>query len=228
MMQTINILLVEDEDRLRELVKKYFIIEGYNVYEAGDGQIALEMWEKNSQHIDVIVLDIMIPKYDGWTVAKRIRENSEVPIILLTARSDESDKILGFEIGVDQYVTKPFSSKELLARVKGIVKKNNKSKVTHELREGDLAVNLKSYQIFYNDKEIELSPKEYDLLLYFMTNKDMALSRDMILNKVWGYDYFGDYRTVDTHVKRLRKKIGDAKKYITTVRGVGYRFEVKE
>lgn len=228
MMQTINILLVEDEDRLRELVKKYFIIEGYNVYEAGDGQIALEMWEKNSQHIDVIVLDIMIPKYDGWTVAKRIRENSEVPIILLTARSDESDKILGFEIGVDQYVTKPFSSKELLARVKGIVKKNNKSKVTHELREGDLTVNLKSYQIFYNDKEIELSPKEYDLLLYFMTNKDMALSRDMILNKVWGYDYFGDYRTVDTHVKRLRKKIGDAKKYITTVRGVGYRFEVKE
>lgn len=221
----INLLLVEDEEKLRKLVKTYLVKEKVNVIEAADGLEAIEIWEENK--IDFVILDIMLPKYDGWALCKKIREVSDVPIIMLTARSEETDKLLGFELGADDYMTKPFSVKELVARVKALLKRSNQA-ITQDIIEiDDLRIDKSYHQAMLRERILELSPKEYDLLLYFIHNKNQALTREMILNGVWGYDYFGGLRTVDTHVKRLRQKLDDYGDMITTIRGTGYRFEVK-
>lgn len=219
-----NILVCEDEERLRKLIIKYLINEGYNTIEASNGKEALDFYF--DQSFDLIILDIMMPEYDGWSVCRTIRNESNIPIIMLTARSEESDRIFGFELGADDYVTKPFSMKELMMRVKALLKRA-KNMTQEETVLGELVINTKAHRIFIKGQEIDLSPKEYDLLLYFSQNKDLAVTRENILDKVWGYDYFGDLRTVDTHVKRLRKKMQNAGVKIETVRGIGYRFEVK-
>jgi DNA-binding response OmpR family regulator len=194
-----NILLVEDEENLRKLIRAYFIKEGANVLEGGDGAEGIRIWEENK--IDLIVLDIMLPKYDGWALCKKIREESSIPIIMLTARSEESDKLFGFELGADDYITKPFSLKELVARVKALLKRSNQTISQDVLEIQDLIVDKKSHQVYLRNNTLELSPKEYDLLIYLINNKNQALTRQMILDGVWGYDYYGDLRTVDTHIK---------------------------
>lgn len=225
-MYTMQILLVEDEARLRVLVAKYLKKEGYQVLEAGDGKEALDLWE--TEKVDAVILDVMLPIYDGWSVCRSIRKKDEdIPIIMLTARGAEEDKIFGFELGVDDYVTKPFSAKELMARVKAVLKRSGKRSINPTIEYYGHKIEPKSYKVYDAAGEsLDLSPKEYDLLLYFIDNKNIALTREKILDGVWGYDYFGDFRTVDTHVKRLRKKMGQFGEHITTVRGVGYRFEV--
>ncbi len=219
-----NILVCEDEERLRKIIVKYLINEGFHVMEAENGKKALDFFFEQS--IDLIILDIMMPEYDGWSVCRSIRQESDVPIIMLTARSEESDRVFGFELGADDYVTKPFSMKELLMRVKALLKRS--SNISQDERViGNIKIDIKAHKVFIGGNEIDLSPKEYDLLIYLSQNKDLALMRENILDKVWGYDYYGDLRTVDTHVKRLRRKIQDSTAKIETVRGVGYRFEVK-
>ncbi len=219
-----TVLLVEDEKNLRKLIVTYLKREMIDVVEAVDGREALELWEENKY--DLVILDVMLPEYDGWTVCKRIRQNSHVPIIMLTARAEESDKLFGFDLGVDDYVTKPFSVKELVARVKALLKRSNRQLLTEIIEVEELKVDKKMHQAFLNDEPIDLTPKEYDLLLVFLHNRNQALTREIILDSVWGYDYYGDLRTVDTHVKRLRKKLRHMGKQIITVRGLGYRFEV--
>lgn len=219
-----TILLVEDEENLRKLIKAYLKKEMVNIVEASDGKEALELWEENKY--DLVILDIMLPEYDGWTICKRIRQDSNVPIIMLTARSEESDKLFGFELGADDYITKPFSVKELVARVKALLKRSNHHLSTELVEVKGLKVDKKGHQVFLGDKPIDLTPKEYDLLLVFLHNQNQALTREIILDNVWGYDYYGDLRTVDTHVKRLRKKLKHMGNQIITVRGLGYRFEV--
>ncbi|SET37900.1 DNA-binding response regulator, OmpR family, contains REC and winged-helix (wHTH) domain [Natronincola peptidivorans] len=221
----INLLLVEDEEKLRKLVKAYLVKEGVHVLEAADGLEAIKIWEENK--IDFAILDIMLPKYDGWTLCKKVREESNIPIIMLTARSEETDKLFGFELGADDYMTKPFSPKELVARVKALLKRSNQAISEDIIEIEELKVDKKSHQVVLKGDILELSPKEYDLLLYFLHNKNQALTREMILNGVWGYDYYGDLRTVDTHVKRLRQKLRDYGEFVKTIRGTGYRFEVK-
>ncbi|WP_026478097.1 response regulator transcription factor [Alkaliphilus transvaalensis] len=221
-----NILLVEDEEKLRKLVSTYLKREMVNVYEAADGEEALRLW--NEKSINMVILDVMLPHYDGWAICKRIRETSNVPILMLTARGEESDKLFGFELGADDYMTKPFSVKELVARVKALLKRSQQQVSTEMVFIDDIKVDKKSHQAFLNNELLQLSPKEYDLLLYFIHNQNKALTRELLLDGVWGYDYYGDLRTVDTHVKRLRQKLKESGKRIVTVRGVGYRFEVKE
>ncbi len=226
-MKNKKILLVEDEKSLRQLIKTYFLKEGAEVIESEDGRIALENFENND--FDLIVLDIMLPEYDGWSVCKRIREKSDIPILMLTARSEENDKLFGFELGADDYMTKPFSLKELIARSKALIKRSKKEiEMKDILIIDNIKIDRLSHKVFIDNTEIDFSPKEYDLLNYFVINKNQALSREMILDGVWGYDYFGDLRTVDTHIKRLRQKLEDHGDKIVTVRGFGYRFEVKE
>ncbi len=219
-----NILLVEDEEKLRKLVSTYLKKEGINVFEAADGEAALAVFSENQIHI--VILDIMLPKYDGWTICKRIREVSNIPILILTARNDESDKLFGFDLGADDYMTKPFSLKELVARVKALLKRSRQQVSDEVIAIENLVIDKKSHKVQLNEQPLALSPKEYDLLLFFIHNKNQALSREVILDGVWGYDYYGDLRTVDTHVKRLRQKIQPMGEYIATVRGFGYRFEV--
>ncbi|NMA04204.1 MAG: response regulator transcription factor [Clostridiales bacterium] len=219
-----TILLVEDEKNLRKLIKTYLEREMINVMEAADGREALELWDTDKY--DLVILDVMLPEYDGWTVCKRIRRDSYVPIIMLTARGEEEDKLFGFDLGVDDYVTKPFSVKELVARVKALLKRSNHQLLTEVIEVGDLKIDKKMHQAFLDGKPIDLTPKEYDLLLVFLHNQNQALTREIILDNVWGYDYYGDLRTVDTHVKRLMKKLKRMGKQIITVRGLGYRFEV--
>lgn len=220
-----NILIAEDETKIRELVAKYLKKEGYHVFEAKNGEVALDLFYENS--IDLAIVDVMMPIYDGWSVCRSIREESEMPIIMLTARSEENDKIFGFEIGIDDYVTKPFSTKELIMRVKALLKRSGHN--TSSIQQiGDMKIDHKAYKIWINEDEIELAPKEYDLINFFIENVGIALTRETLLDKVWGFDYYGDNRTVDTHIKRLRKKITHSKNEVETVRGVGYRFEVKE
>jgi len=221
-----NILIVEDEDKLRRLINTYLKREMANVFEASNGEEALAQFQ--CRDIDLIILDIMLPKYDGWTICKRIRENSMVPILILTARAEESDKLFGFELGADDYMTKPFSPKELVARSKALLRRSKKSISLEVLKFEGLTIDKKSHKVFVADKQIILSPKEYDLLIYFIHNKNQALSREVLLDGVWGYDYYGDLRTVDTHIKRLRQKLEVAGNRIKTVRGLGYRFEVGE
>lgn len=219
-----NILIVEDEYRMRRLISDYLKREGYNIVEAEDGKKALEILE--IEDIDLMILDIMMPKYDGWTVCREIRKTSQIPIIMLTARSEESDELFGFELGADEYITKPFSPKILVARVKALLKRTEKSESKMISLDG-IEIDDVGHKVFVENQEIMMTPKEYELLNYLIKNKGKALNREQILDGVWGYDYFGDFRTVDTHIKRIRIKLKNKSDYIQTVRGIGYRFEVK-
>lgn len=223
-MKTYKVLLIEDEARMRRLISDYLIKEGYTILQAEDGKKGLELF---TSEVDLIILDIMLPKYDGWTVCREIRKKSLVPIIMLTARSEESDELFGFDLGADEYITKPFSPKILVARVKALLKRYENSAGKPKCNSG-IQIDNNAHKVYNENFEIDLTPKEYDLLNYLLSNEGIALSREVILDSVWGYDYYGDYRTVDTHVKRLRVKLKDKGDLISTVRGVGYRFEVKK
>lgn len=216
-----KILVVDDEWKIRKLIKDYLVREGYSVNEAGDGEEGLELFFQTTY--DIVILDIMMPKIDGWSVCRKIREESQVPIIMLTARADESDQLFGFELETDEYMIKPFNPKLLVAKVKALLRRDGKIVDKTYLEFGDLIIDTSKREVKLGDVILELTPKEYDLLYFFIENKGLALSREKILNSVWGWDYFGDSRTVDTHIKRLRKKIGD--NFIQTVRGFGYKFE---
>ena len=222
-----TVLIVEDEAVMRELIGYAFKDIGFKVFEAEDGQEALEVFEENK--IDIIILDVMMPKLDGWSVCRRIREKSDVAIIMLTSRDDDSDQLLGFELGVDEYVTKPVNTQVLLARAKRLLKRVNEHSGAskHSFVKNGIAVNKDAYTICIGDDELEFAPKEYELLVYLMENDGMVLSREKILDTIWGYDYFGDYRVVDTHIKKIRKKLGDKSECIHTVVRVGYKFDSK-
>ena len=220
-----SILIVEDEIRIRFLIRDYFINENFNVYEAEDGEKGIEAFSK--EKIDLIILDIMMPKMDGISFLKKIRSVSSVPVILLTAKSEEDDKLQGYEVGADDYMTKPFSPKVLVAKSKALLKRTRTDIDSSSQDFNGLTINKMSHEVKVNETEISLSPKEYELLLYLISNEGIALSRDTILDNVWGIDYYGDIRTVDTNIKRLREKLLDKANYIVTVRGSGYKFEVK-
>lgn len=223
-MDVLKVLIADDESRMRKLVKDFLNKQGYTVLEAENGEQAVDLYfsEKN---IDLIILDVMMPKMDGWSVCREIRKQSKVPIIMLTAKSDERDELLGFELGVDEYITKPFSPKILVARVEAILRRSNL--LDEEIIEiGGIKIDRQAHQVSIDNQPIELSVKEFELLQYFVLNKGVALSREKILNNVWNYDYFGDARTIDTHVKKLRSKMGDKGDYIKTIWGMGYKFEV--
>lgn len=221
-----QILVVEDEGKLRKLVATYLKREAFQVLEAADGKEGIALFENHS--VDVVILDIMMPGYDGWTVCRRIRESSQVPIILLTARSEENDKLLGFELGADDYVTKPFSVKELMARTKALLKRSGIKPEEAHYHVQCLRVDTARHQVTVKGEAVDLTPKEYQLLIMFLKHTNQAMEREVILDRVWGYDYYGDFRTVDTHVKRLRQKLGEAGGLIRTLRGVGYVLEGKE
>ena len=226
-MDKLKVLVVDDESRMRKLVRDFLVKKGYEVLEAADGEEALDLFYADTK-IALIILDVMMPKMNGWEVCKEIRQTSKVPIIMLTAKCDESDELIGFELGVDEYVTKPFSPKILVARAEAILRRTNvigQEAVTKE--SGGIILDKTAHQVSVDGVEIELSFKEFELLDYFMENKGIALSREKILNGVWGYDYFGDARTVDTHVKKLRSKLGDKGNYIKTVWGMGYKYSVE-
>ena len=222
-MDKLKILVVDDETRMRKLVKDFLVKNNYDVVEAEDGEKAVDIFF-NSNDIALIILDVMMPKMDGWQVCKEIRAYSKVPIIMLTAKSDEKDELMGFEYGVDEYISKPFSPKILVARVEAILRRSNN--LEDVLEAGGIVLDKTAHQVTVDGKPIELSYKEFELLEYFVTNKGVALSREKILNNVWNYDYFGDARTIDTHVKKLRSKMGDKGEYIKTIWGMGYKFEV--
>ena len=222
-MRSMHILVVDDEKLIRDVIKEYLINEGYTVLEASNGIDAIEM-VKIHKNIDLIVMDIMMPKMDGFSAVKEIKNFSSVPIIMLSARGEEYDKLSGFDLGIDDYVTKPFSPKELVARVKAVLKRNGNEDV-EEYKYKDLIINYKSHTVKIENKELELTPKEYDLLTYFTRNENVALSREQLLSKIWGYDFFGDDRTIDTHIKTLRNSLGKYRKFIVTVRAIGYKFE---
>lgn len=222
----IKILVVDDESRMRKLVRDFLVRKDYEVLEAGDGEEALDIFYKE-RDIALIILDVMMPKIDGWEVCREIRETSKVPIIMLTAKGDESDELSGFELGADEYISKPFSPKILVARVEAILRRTGKADEEEPLLEmGGIVINKTAHQVTVDGEVIELSFKEFELLTYFMENAGVALSREKILNHVWNYDYFGDARTIDTHVKKLRSKMGKKGDYIKTVWGMGYKFEV--
>ncbi len=223
-MNKCKILVVDDESRMRKLVKDFLNMKGYEVYEAGDGSEALDVFF-NHQDIALVILDVMMPKLDGWQVCKEIRSYSKVPIIMLTAKSDEKDELLGFQLGVDEYISKPFSPKVLVARVEAILRRTTKLNEEETLEYGGIVLDKAAHVVKIDNHPIELSFKEFELLSYFMENKGIALSREKILNSVWNYDYFGDARTIDTHVKKLRSKMGDKGDMIKTVWGMGYKFE---
>ena len=224
-MEKIKILVVDDESRMRKLVKDFLGREGYQVLEAGDGLEAMETFYAEKD-IALIILDVMMPKMDGWGVCKTIRRYSQVPIIMLTARSEERDELLGFELGVDEYISKPFSPKILVARIEAILRRRN-GVATGEILEADgIRVDKDAHEVTVDGKPVDLSNKEFELLTYFMENKGIALSREKILNNVWNYDYFGDARTIDTHVKKLRSKLGPKGDNIKTIWGMGYKLEV--
>ena len=218
-----TVLIVDDEDRIRLLIKEYCLNENYIVLEANDGIKALKLIKENK--IDVIILDIMMPNMDGLTAYQEIKKFN-IPTIILSARNEEYDKLVGFGLGVDDYVTKPFSPKELIARIKAVTKRFNKIDDTYIYQ--NLKVDFKGHVVYIDNKEIKLTPKEYDLLIYFINNKNIALSREELLSKIWGYDFFGDDRTIDTHIKMLRNNLGKYRDLIQTVRGMGYKFEIKE
>ena len=225
-MDAVKILVVDDEARMRKLVKDFLTVKGYKVLEAEDGEQAVDIFFKEKD-IEMIILDIMMPKMDGWEVCRTIRRYSQVPIVMLTARSEERDELLGFELGVDEYISKPFSPKILVARIEAILRR--KSTLTGEVLEiAGIRMDKDAHEVFVDGETIDLSNKEFELLTYFMENQGMALSREKILNNVWNYDYFGDARTIDTHVKKLRSKLGTKGDLIKTIWGMGYKFEVEE
>lgn len=222
-----KLLIVDDEEKIRKLIAKYAAFEGYEIEEAENGMQAVEMFRAGNY--DLIILDIMMPELDGFSAAREIRKSSEVPIIFLSARGEEYDKIHGFELGVDDYVVKPFSPRELLMRVGAVLKRSRSSaetRVNHELVQlEEMTVDFTARKVSIAGRELELSPKEYELLFFMVRNRGIALTRDRLISEVWGFDFFGDDRTLDTHIKLLRKQLGEYAKYITTLRGVGYRFE---
>lgn len=224
-MDKLKILVVDDESRMRKLVKDFLGREGFHVIEAGDGQEAIELFYENKE-IALIILDVMMPRMDGWQTCREIRKDSKVPIIMLTARSDERDELQGFELGVDEYISKPFSPKILVARVNAILRRTNAISQDNILSVDGIEIDKDAHIVKIDGKIIDLSFKEFELLVYFMENKGIALSREKILNNVWNYDYFGDARTIDTHVKKLRSKMGEKGEYIKTIWGIGYKFEV--
>lgn len=219
-----KILVVDDETRMRKLVRDFLSKSGYTIVEAGDGEEALDVYFENKD-IEMVILDVMMPKMDGWEVCREIRNYSKVPIIMLTAKSDERDELLGFELGVDEYISKPFSPKILVARVEAILRRTN-GELGEKKEIGGIIVDQGAHEVHIDGQLVELSFKEFELLSYFMNNQGVALSRERILNQVWDYDYFGDARTIDTHVKKLRSKMGDKGSYIKTIWGMGYKFEV--
>ena len=224
-MEKLKILVVDDESRMRKLVRDFLEREGFAVLEAGDGQEAVEIFYEHKD-IALIILDVMMPHMDGWETCREIRKDSKVPIIMLTARSEERDELQGFELGVDEYISKPFSPKILVARVEAILRRTNALSQDKLLQVNGIEIDKSAHIVRINGKEIELSFKEFELLAYFMENQGIALSREKILNNVWNYDYFGDARTIDTHVKKLRSKMGDKGDCIKTIWGIGYKFEV--
>ena len=221
-----NILLIEDETRIRFLLRDYFLKEGFNIIEAADGDEGLNFFISNK--IDLVILDIMMPKVDGITVLEMIRKVSTVPVIWLTAKGQEEDKLCGYEMGADDYITKPFSPKILIAKVKALLKRTSEDTFSGSNEYDGLTINKLSHEVKVNNEIINLSPKEFELLSYLSDNEGIALSRDTILDNVWGLDYYGDLRTVDTNIKRLREKLGNKASYIVTVRGSGYRFEAQK
>ena len=223
-MEDLKILVVDDESRMRKLVKDFLTKDGYIVIEAEDGQQALDAFYSDKD-IALIILDVMMPKKDGWEVCREIRTNSRVPIIMLTAKAEERDELLGFELGVDEYISKPFSPKILAARVSAILRRTSAGAANQVMEIGGIVVDKVAHSVKVDGKEIELSYKEFELLTYFFENKGVALSREKILNNVWNYDYFGDARTIDTHVKKLRSKLGEKGEMIKTIWGMGYKFE---
>ena len=226
-MDALKILVVDDESRMRKLVKDFLTKKNFQVLEAGNGEEAMDIFYEEKD-IALIILDVMMPKMDGWEVCREIRKNSKVPIIMLTARSDERDELLGFELGVDEYISKPFSPKILVARVEAILRRTGQSNPEDVLSAGGIVIDKAAHLATVDGVPMELSFKEFELLTYFLENQGIALSREKILNSVWNYDYFGDARTIDTHVKKLRSKMGKKGEYIKTVWGMGYKFEVDE
>ena len=226
-MDTLKILVVDDESRMRKLVKDFLTKKNFQVLEAGNGEEAMDIFYEEKD-IALIILDVMMPKMDGWEVCREIRKNSKVPIIMLTARSDERDELLGFDLGVDEYISKPFSPKILVARVEAILRRTGQNNPEDVISAGGIVIDKAAHLATVDGKPMELSFKEFELLTYFLGNQGIALSREKILNSVWNYDYFGDARTIDTHVKKLRSKMGDKGEYIKTVWGMGYKFEVDE
>lgn len=226
-MQDIKIMVVDDENRMRKLVRDFLTREGYKVIEAGDGEEAVDLFYAN-RDVALIILDVMMPKMDGWQTCREIRAESKVPIIMLTAKGDEQDELRGFELGVDEYISKPFSPKILVARVEAILRRSGKAEAEEMLSAGGIEINKTAHEVSVDGKKIDLSFKEFELLSYFLENQGIALSREKILNHVWNYDYFGDARTIDTHVKKLRSKLGDKGDLIHTIWGMGYKFEAEK
>ena len=224
-MDNIKVLMVDDESRMRKLVSDFLTRKGYIVIEAGDGEEALDRFYADKD-ISLVILDVMMPKTNGWDVCREIRKNSKVPIIMLTAKSDESSELNGFECGADEYIAKPFSPKILTARVDALIRRSYSIDSSEVTDVGGIIIDKAAHIVKIDGQEIDLSFKEFELLTYFVDNKGLALSREKILNNVWNYDYFGDARTIDTHVKKLRKKLGDKGDYIKTIWGMGYKFEI--
>lgn len=220
-----KILIADDEQKIREVLKEYAEFEGHEVFEAVDGMQAAEMAKNNDY--DIIIMDIMMPKLDGFSACKEIRKTKQTPVLMLSARGEEYDKLFGFEIGVDDYVVKPFSPKEVLARINAIIKRSRQSDspINEIVRFEGLEINFTSRDVWIDGKKVNLTPKEYELLFYLVKNRNIALSRDKLLQQVWGYDFFGDDRTIDTHIKMLRNNLGPYRKFIVTLRGMGYKFE---
>ena len=224
-MEQAKILVVDDESRMRKLVKDFLVKSGFAVIEAADGEEAVDVF-MSTKDIELVVLDVMMPKLDGYQVAEEIRKMSKVPIIMLTAKSDERDELKGFSLGVDEYITKPFSPKILVARVEAVLRRTNAEKGQDTISVGGIVMDIAAHIVYVDEESIDLSYKEFELLNYFLVNQGVALSREKILNNVWNYDYFGDARTIDTHVKKLRSKLGEKGEYIKTIWGMGYKFEV--
>ena len=225
-MEGAYILVVDDESRMRKLLKDFLSAKGYKILEAEDGEKAIEVFEENRNKIKLILLDVMMPKLDGWSVLRKIRQESNLPVIMLTARGEEQDELFGFELGVDEYISKPFSPKILVARVEAILKRTYGD--TKEIKDYDgITIDQEGRTVKVDGKPIDLSLREYELLKYLLDNENIALSRDKILNNVWNYDYYGDSRTIDSHIKKIRHKLGKRGKYIKTMRGLGYKFERK-
>lgn len=226
-MDKVKILVVDDESRMRKLVRDFLGREGYTVLEAGDGMEAMELFYEHKD-VALVILDVMMPKMDGWQVCREIRQSSQTPIIMLTARSEERDELQGFGLGVDEYISKPFSPKILVARVEAILRRSHVLGLEEMMDAGGIRINKAAHEVTVGGEQVDLSYKEFELLVYFVENEGIALSREKILNNVWNYDYFGDARTIDTHVKKLRNKLGEKGNYIKTIWGMGYKFEVEE
>lgn len=219
-----RILVADDEEKIREVIREYAEFEGYEVDEARDGMETIEKCRECDY--DAVILDVMMPKLDGFSTCKEIRKIKDIPVLMLSARGEEYDKLFGFEMGIDDYVVKPFSPKEVMARINVIISRNLKPRKTENILDfGGLTVNMEARDVFVNGEKAEMTPKEYDLLFYLIRNKNIAMSRDKILSDVWGYDFFGEDRTVDTHIKMLRNSLGEYREYIVTLRGLGYKFE---